>query len=42
MYTILKITTDEVDEFIVYNKLTNLEVARYSTYSEAFRDLLAR
>jgi hypothetical protein len=42
MYTILKITTDEVDKFIVYNKLTNLEVARYSTYREAFQDLLSR
>jgi hypothetical protein len=42
MYTILKITTDEVDEFIVYNKLTNLEAARYLTYDEAFKDLLSR
>jgi hypothetical protein len=42
MYVILKITTDDLDEFIVYNKLTNSEVARYSTYDEAFKDLLSR
>lgn len=42
MYVILKITTDEVDEFIVYNKLTESEVSRYSTYDEAFKDLLSR
>jgi len=42
MFVILKITTDEIDEFIVYNKLTNLEVACYSTYNEAFQDLLSR
>jgi hypothetical protein len=42
VFVILKITTDGIDEFIVYNKLTNLEVACYSTYSEAFKDLLAR
>jgi len=42
MYTILKITTDGVDEFVILNKLTNLEIIRYSTYDEAFQDLLSR
>ncbi len=42
MYVIVKISNDGVDEFIVYNKLTNSEVARYSTYDEAFQDLLSR
>jgi len=42
MFVILKITTDEVDEFIVYNRLTESEAARYYTYDEAFKDLLSR
>ena len=42
MYRILKMTTDGVDEFIVFNKLTNSEVARYATYDEAFKDLISR
>lgn len=42
MYIILKTSNDDTAEFIVYNKLTRLEVARYSTYDEAFQDLLSR
>jgi hypothetical protein len=42
MYVILRTTTDGIDEFVVYNKISNSEVARYSTYAEAFKDLLAR
>lgn len=42
MYTILKIIIDGVEEFIVYNKMTKSEIARYATYDEAFRDILTR
>jgi len=42
MFVILKTINDGVNEFIVYNKITNSEVARYSTYAEAFQDLLSR
>jgi hypothetical protein len=42
MYKIIKAIIDETEQFIVYNKLTRSEVARYSTYDEAFKDLLSR
>jgi hypothetical protein len=43
MFIILKITTiDEIAEFIVYNKFSRSELARYSTYEEAFQDMLSR
>jgi hypothetical protein len=42
MYIILKMITDDIEEFIVFNRITNSEVARYSTYDEAFKDLLSR
>jgi hypothetical protein len=42
MYKIIKTIVDDVEQFIVYNKITRSEVARYSTYEEAFKDLLSK
>lgn len=42
MYKIVTITEDDVQYFIVFNVVTKLEVSRYDTYEEAFKDILAR
>jgi hypothetical protein len=42
MYIILKTVVDNVEQFAVYNKISHSVVATYSTYAEAFRDLLSR
>lgn len=33
---------DESTEYVVYNIIKKKEVARYSTYEEAYEDLLGR
>jgi len=42
MYIILKTTKNDVDQFVVYSKISRTAVATYSTYAEAFRDVLSR
>ncbi len=42
MYVILKTVVDDVEQFVVYNKISHSVVATYSTYAEAFKDLLSR
>jgi len=42
VYVILKVLNNEIEEFVVYNKTSKMEVARYSTYAEAFDYLLSR
>jgi hypothetical protein len=42
MYIILKTNKGGVEEFAVYNKLSHTVLASYSTYAEAFKDLLSR
>jgi hypothetical protein len=33
---------DESVEYVIYNIIKNKEVARYSTYEEAYNDLIGR
>lgn len=42
MYKIISIVENESTIFIVLNKISKKEVARYSTYEEAFQYVLAR
>jgi hypothetical protein len=43
MYKILTLTLeDETVEYIVFNIIKNIEMARYSTYEEAYSDLIGR
>jgi hypothetical protein len=43
MYKILTATLeDDSVEYIVYNIIKNKEVARYSTYEEAYLDVVGR
>lgn len=43
MYKILTvILEDDVTEYVVYNVIKNKEVARYSTYKEAYADVMGR
>jgi len=42
MYKIITITESDIQYFVVFNVITKLEVARYETYDEAFKDVLAR
>ena len=42
MYVILRTTVDDVEQFVIYNKISHSVVATYSTYAEAFQDLLSR
>lgn len=43
MYKILTATIeDDSIEYIVYNIIKNIEVSRYSTYEEAYEDMLGR
>ena len=42
MYKIITITEDGVQYYVVFNNITKLEVARYETYDEASKDVLAR
>jgi hypothetical protein len=42
MYIILKTTKNDIDQFVVYNKISRAAVATYSTYAEAFQDVLSR
>jgi hypothetical protein len=42
MYIILKTNNNGVEEFVVYNKISHSVIATYSTYAEAFKDLLSR
>ena len=43
MYKIITMTLeDESVEYIIYNIIKKREVARYSSYEEAFQDILGR
>jgi hypothetical protein len=43
MYKILTITLEDNSiEYIIYNIIKNKEVARYSTYEEAYFDIIGR
>jgi hypothetical protein len=42
MYVILKTVVDDIEQFVVYSKISHSVVATYSTYDEAFKDLLSR
>jgi hypothetical protein len=42
MYKIVTITEDNVQYYVVLNVVTKLEVSRYDTYEEAFKDVLSR
>jgi hypothetical protein len=43
MYKIITMTLeDESVEYIIYNIIKKREVARYSTYEEAFQDIIGR
>jgi hypothetical protein len=42
MYVILRVELDDIVEFIIYDKQKNIEVSRYATYDEAFKDLCSR
>jgi hypothetical protein len=42
MYVILKTVVDDIEQFVIYNKISHSVVATYSTYAEAFKDLLSR
>ena len=43
MYKILTATLEDNSvEYIVYNIIKNKEVARYSTYDEAYEDIIGR
>lgn len=42
MYRIISIVDGESTIFVVFNNISKKEVARYSTYEEAFQYILAR
>ena len=42
MYQIISIVEGESTIFVIFNKISKKELARYSTYEEAFQDILGR
>jgi len=42
MYKIISVVDGDTTIFMVFNKLTKKEIARYFTYEEALQDLLSR
>jgi hypothetical protein len=42
MYRIVKLTQDDVDEFLVIHAIKGKEVARFETYKEALNYVLAK
>lgn len=42
MYKIVSIVDGESTIFVVFNKISKKELARYSTYEEAFQDIIGR
>ena len=42
MYQIISIVEKENIFFVVFNKISKKELARYSSYEEAFQDILGR
>jgi hypothetical protein len=43
MYKIITMTLeDESVEYVIYNVIKKREVARYSSYEEAFQDIIGR
>lgn len=42
MYQIISIVEGESTVFVVFNKISKKELSRYSSYQEAFQDILGR
>ena len=42
MYKIITLVEEESTIFVVFNNISKKEVARYSTYEEAFQHILSR
>jgi hypothetical protein len=42
MYQIISVLDNENTIFVVFNKISKKELARYSSYAEAFQDILSR